>query len=140
LRQYELLFIISPKVVDQDIDKLVHQVRDHLTGMGAEILNLQKMGRRRLAYEIDRAREGYYVLIQFKGTGAEIPELERRLRVIDDILRYLTVRMDEDMRRMNRMKQARARRTSRKAHAGAARDSLPEQAFEGPDNPGREES
>jgi small subunit ribosomal protein S6 len=118
LRQYELLFIISPKVVDQEVDKLANQIKDHVAGLGAAITNVQRLGRRRLAYEIKHYREGHYVLIQFQGSGAEIPELERRLRVTDDVLRYITVRLDEGLKRVERMKHRRAQRAARRAHPG----------------------
>jgi small subunit ribosomal protein S6 len=130
LRQYELLFIISPKIADQEVDKLANQVKEYVAGLGAEIINVQRLGRRRLAYEIKHFREGHYVLIQFNGSGSEISELERRLRVTDDVLRYLTVRLDEDLRRADKMKQKRTRRVTVKSQAGAPKESGREEVFE----------
>jgi small subunit ribosomal protein S6 len=130
LRTYELLYIISPTVVDKDIDKLVDQVKDHITNLGGTITKNEKLGRRRLAYEIDRHREGTYVLNEFQSQGNEIPELERRLRVIDSVLRYLTVCLDPDVRRIERMKRKRAHRRMVKAQANAVGEHLSEGIFE----------
>jgi len=130
LKTYELLYIISPTIIDQEIDRVVDQVRDHVTNLGATVTKLEKLGRRSLAYQIKHHREGTYVLVQFQGTGQEIPELERRLRVMDPVLRYLTVCLDADLRRVERMKQKRADRRRAKAQAAAGGESLPEEAFD----------
>lgn len=115
MRTYELLYIISPNVIEQEVDQVVDQIKDHITNLGATITKVDKLGRRRLAYEINHFREGTYILVHFQGHGREIPELERRLRVMDNILRYLTVRLDEDLRHMERMKRKRASRRAVRA-------------------------
>lgn len=130
MRTYELLYIISPTVLDQEVDKLVDQVNDHITNLGAVIMNVEKLGRRRLAYEINHYREGTYVLIQFQSQGKEISELERRLRVMDNILRYLTVCLDPDLRRIERMKRRRAHRREVRAQADAMGEPLTEEVFD----------
>jgi small subunit ribosomal protein S6 len=77
------------------------------------------MGRRTLAYKIGRKTEGNYMLFEIEGTGREIAELERRMRVNDAILRYLTVRVDEERQRAEKLKARRTRKASRRPFAGA---------------------
>lgn len=130
MRTYELLYIISPTAADHEVDRVVDQVRDHVINLGAMISKLEKLGRRPLAYEINHHREGTYVLVQFQGRGQEIPELERRLRVMDTIVRYLTVRLDSDLRRIERMKRKRAERRAVRTQAEAIDEPLTKDAFE----------
>jgi len=139
LRTYELLFIISPTVIDQEVDRLADQVKDHVTNLGASITTVEKLGRRQLAYEINHHQEGTYVLIQFQGQGKEIPELERRLRVMENVLRYLTVNLDPDLKRIQRMKQRRATRRAARAQANAIGEPLTEGVFEEEEIPDLEE-
>lgn len=122
MRNYELLFIISPQVADHEVEGVIEQVKNHLTDLGATITKVENMGRRKLAYEINHFQEGTYALIQFESQGGEIGELERRLRVMDQVLRYLTVRLDRDLRRIARMKRKRERRRSEPARAGSAKE------------------
>jgi small subunit ribosomal protein S6 len=84
------------------------------------------MGKRQLAYEISHKRDGVYVLLEVDGSGAEIAELERRMRVNDRILRYMTVRVDEDRRRAEKLKSRRARKAERKPTRGAAKTQTAE--------------
>jgi small subunit ribosomal protein S6 len=78
------------------------------------------MGRRQLAYPIGRQTEGQYVLFEVEGTGREIAELERRMRVNDQVMRYITVRVDEDRRRAEKFKAKRARKASKRPFSGSA--------------------
>jgi small subunit ribosomal protein S6 len=118
MRVYEVLFIIAPNVEEGDIDTLVTQLSDIATNQGAQVTKTDRMGRRRLAYPIGKFNEGYYVVLTIEGTGAEIAELERRMRVSDAIIRYLTIRIDEDLKRAEKF---RARRAAQSAAAGAGR-------------------
>jgi small subunit ribosomal protein S6 len=79
------------------------------------------MGRRQLAYEINHRRDGIYVLLEVEGSGSEIAELERRMRVNDRILRYMTIRVDEDRRRAQKLKDRRARKAERRPLTGKAK-------------------
>jgi small subunit ribosomal protein S6 len=81
------------------------------------------MGRRQLAYKIGRNTEGQFMLFEIEGTGGEIAELERRMRVSDQVLRYLTVRVDEDRRRAEKFKERRARKAAKRPEKGSARGS-----------------
>jgi len=88
-----------------------------ITNQGGSITKTEMNGRRQLAYEINHKREGVYVLLEVEGTGGEIAELERRMRVNDQILRYMTIRVDEDRRRAEKLKGRRARKAARRGSA-----------------------
>ena len=135
MRNFVLLFIISPALVDQkDVDGVITQIKVHITNQGAVITKLEKLGRRQLAYPINHFREGTYVLVQFQAQGREISELERRLRVTDTILRYLTVRLDADLKHIGRMKRKRASRKAAKVKAHGMGEPLVDEDF-GDDEP-----
>ncbi|HSB09574.1 MAG TPA: 30S ribosomal protein S6 [Blastocatellia bacterium] len=125
MRVYEVLFIIAPNIEEGDIDTLVTQLSDVVTGQGATIAKLDRIGRRRLAYPIKKFNEGYYVVFTIEGTGAEIAELERRMRVTDAVVRYLTVRIDEDLKRADKLRARRAARAAATAGSRRSRRSEP---------------
>jgi small subunit ribosomal protein S6 len=112
MRIYEVLFIISPNVEEREIEAIITQLTDVLTSQGATVTKIDRMGRRRLAYQIKKFNDGYYVVLTVEGTGSELAEVERRMRVTDAIIRYLTIRVDEDLKRADKF---RARRASRAA-------------------------
>src|ERR1041384_6998941 len=87
MRVYEVLFIVAPNIEESDVDNLVTQLSDVATNQGAQITKVDRMGRRRLAYPIGKFNEGYYVVFTLEGTGAEIAELERRIRMSGDLKR-----------------------------------------------------
>ena len=118
MRVYEVLFIVAPTVDESDLETLITQMSDVLTSQGAEVTKIDRMGRRRLAYPIQKFNEGYYVVLTVEGTGSEIAEIERRMRVIDAIIRYLTIRIDEDLKRAEKFRE---RRSARAATAGTGR-------------------
>jgi small subunit ribosomal protein S6 len=113
-RIYEVMFIIEATASDEDVTRLSDGLRQVITDQGGTVTKHENMGRRTLAYPIDRKNEGIYVLFEVDGSGREIAELERRMRVNDQIIRYLTVRVDEDRRRAEKFKAKRARRASRR--------------------------
>jgi len=119
-RTYEVVFIVDPGVGDDEVMRLSETVQKIITSQGGHIVKTEMMGRRQLAYEINHKREGTYILLEIEGSGAEIAELERRMRVNDQILRYMTIRVDEDRRRAEKLKERRARKAARKAGAGGA--------------------
>jgi small subunit ribosomal protein S6 len=118
MRVYEVLFIIAPNVEEGDIDALITQLSDVITNQGAQITKTDRMGRRRLAYPIGKFNDGYYVVLTVEGSGAEIAEVERRMRVTDTIIRYITIRIDEDLKRAEKF---RARRAAQAAAGGGGR-------------------
>ena len=114
MRKYEVMFIVRPDVVEDDIDKLIAQMQGVVTGHDGQIEKVEKMGRRRLAYHIGRHKEGFYVLFVIEGTGYTVKEFERRLKVTDLVIKMLTVRTDEEIKRAEKFKEMRAKQRSRK--------------------------
>jgi small subunit ribosomal protein S6 len=125
MRVYEVLFIIAPNTEEGDIETLVTQMRDVITNQGAQVTNVNRMGRRRLAYPIGKFNDGHYVVLTVEGTGAEIAELERRMRVNDAVIRYITIRIDEDLKRAEKFRARRAARVRAGAGARGSRNSEP---------------
>ncbi len=117
-RVYELVFIVDPDLDEDSVTKLSENLQQIVTDQGGTIVKAESMGRRKLAYPINRRTEGHYMLFEIEGTGKEIAELERRMRVNDQIVRYITVRVDEDRKRAEKM---RARRASKASKAPANR-------------------
>ena len=118
MRVYEVLFIVAPNIEESDIDILVTQLSDVATNQGARIAKIDRMGRRRLAYPIGKFNDGHYVVFTVEGTGAEIAEVERRMRVTDAVIRYITIRIDEDLKRAEKF---RVRRVARAAASAGSR-------------------
>jgi small subunit ribosomal protein S6 len=119
-RVYEVVFIIDPATPEEDLTRLRDNLQNIVTEQGGRIVKNEVMGRRQLAYRIGRANEGIYVLFEVEGTGREIAELERRMRVSDQVLRYLTVRVDEDRQRAEKLKARRTRKASKRPLAAGA--------------------
>ncbi|HUB81182.1 MAG TPA: 30S ribosomal protein S6 [Bryobacteraceae bacterium] len=115
MRIYEELFIVKPDAPDEEVDALVEQLRTHLTNLGATVDKIDKWGKRRLAYKVDKYREGNYVLFQFTAKPEHVYEFERRLRVTDAVLKFLTVRVDETLKRLEKRKKARDKRAAKRA-------------------------
>ena len=120
MRIYEELFIIKPDATEEEIDQIIEQMQGVITHAGGTIDKLDKWGKRRLAYRVDKHREGYYVLIQFTAGPETVHELERRLRVTDAVIKFLTVRIDESLKLLEKKKKRREKRAHRKATAAPA--------------------
>jgi len=114
MRIYEELFIVKPDAPDEEVDALVEQLRTHLTNLGATVDKVEKWGKRRLAYKVDKYREGSYVLFQFSASPEHVHEFERRLRVADSVLKFLTVRVDETLKRLEKRKKERDKRAAKR--------------------------
>lgn len=97
VRQYELIYITPPEITEEALAELHQQVASVVEKFGGTIEKTEPWGRRRLAYEIDRYREGVYVLEVINGPGELTAELDRRLRVFDNVIRHMVVRVDEDL-------------------------------------------
>jgi small subunit ribosomal protein S6 len=113
------MFIVDPDAVEEDVTKLTENLRQTITDLGGTVTKNEDMGRRTLAYQIGHKNEGHYVLFEIEGSGREIAELERRMRVNDQVLRYITVRVDEDRQRAEKFKAKRARKALRRSGGGA---------------------
>jgi small subunit ribosomal protein S6 len=96
MRTYELVLVMPPTLDDQQVAAVVDQVRNFVLERQGEVIKVDHWGRRRLAYPIDRHREGIYVLAQFRLSPAYVSQLERRLDISEEVMRHLLVRMDED--------------------------------------------
>src|SRR5499433_4566970 len=103
--------------------RLSEAMQKIVTNQGGSVTRTEMMGRRQLAYEINHKRDGVYVLLEVEGSGGEIAELERRMRVNDQILRYMTVRVDEARRRADKLKQRRARKAAKQPSNGKAKQA-----------------
>ena len=114
MRNYEIMFIVNPTIAEEEIDKINTQIEAVITSGGGTIEKIEKMGKRRLAYEVDRHREGYYVLFVIAANGDIIKECERRLRVMDAVIKYITVRTDDETRRLEKMRHYRQKRAARR--------------------------
>src|SRR5882724_4264285 len=114
VRQYEVLFIVDPDADEDEVNKITDTFKQIITDQGGTITKAETLGRRQLAYEILHKREGTFVDLELEGSGKEIAELERRMRVNDRILRYLTVRMDEERRRAEKFKDKRTRKAAKR--------------------------
>ena len=117
-RSYEIVFIINPDAEDAEVMRLTEAAQKIITDQGGSIVKTEMMGKRRLAYEINHQRDGVYVLLEVEGSGREIAEFERRMRVNDRVLRYMTVRVDEYRRRAQKLKDRRARKAERRPTGG----------------------
>ena len=124
MRTYEILFIVRPDLPEEEIDGLVEPLKTVITGAGGVVDKLDKWGKRRLAYRVKKHREGYYTLLQFSTARAEtVKELERRLRVSDTVIKFLTVRIDEELKRMDKLKKRREKRATRQPPPAAATEA-----------------
>lgn len=129
-RFYEVMFIVRPDVLDEDLDKLIAGFEATVTAGGGAFRNVEKLGRRKLAYTVRKFNEGNYVVLTVDADGKLVAELERRLRVTEPVIKFLTVRMDEEEKRLNKVKAIRATRKKLSAQPAAAApaESVPEAA------------
>ncbi len=103
-RTYELMFIVRPDMTDEDLDKLIATLSAVVPTSGGTVKSVEKMGKRRLAYTVRRFHDGIYVLMTVEGDGAVMHELERRLRVTEPVIKFLTVRIDVEQKRLDKIK------------------------------------
>jgi len=118
-RTYEVMFIVRPDLVEEEMDKLISNLESHATSAGATVKNVERMGKRRLAYTVRRFNDGFYVLLTTDADGKAIHEIERRLRVSEPVIKFITVRMDEEQKRLEKIKQIRATKVKRSAAESA---------------------
>ena len=122
-RVYEVMFIVRPDVVEEEVDKLIAGFSTNVTNGGGVIKNVEKMGRRKLAYMVRKFNDGNYVLLTVEANGAVVLELERRLRVTEPVIKFITVRIDEEDKRLAKVKALRGVR--RKPEPASAPVSAP---------------
>jgi small subunit ribosomal protein S6 len=98
-RTYEILFIADPNLGEPEVDALTALIQGYVEKVGGRIQKVEKWGKKRLAYLIGKHREGSYVLIVAEGPAALVREVERRIRVTDGVVKFMTVRVDEELRK-----------------------------------------
>lgn len=111
-RVYEMMYIAEPETTGENLEKLNEAIEKLIQQEGGNVAKVENMGLRQLAYRINKRTEGHYVLFEIEGSGKEIAELERRMRVNDTIMRYITVRVDEDRKAAEKIRSKRERRRS----------------------------
>ena len=126
MRRYETIFVASPVLTDEQADELVRSFEGIIAEQGGELLKTDKWGRKKLAYEVQKFSEGYYTLFEMNAGPNLIAELERRFRNNDSVIKFLSVRMDEQAKAAERQKIRYEREGKRKAQAGIKERSLEE--------------
>jgi len=129
-RTYELMFIVRPDMAEEEQDKLLSTLEAAVTSSGGQVKNVERMGKRRLAYTVRRFNDGIYVLLTVEGSGGMVHELERRLRVTEPVIKFLTVRIDEKQKRIDKLKAIRD--AKRRTSAAPAPAATPEAVGEAP--------
>ena len=125
MRIYEELFIVKPDAPEEEIDAFIEQLKQVVAASGGSVEKADKWGVRRLAYRVAKREEGFYVLLQFTSGPETVKELERRLRVSDLALKFLTVRIDEKLKKIEKRKKIREKRAKRKPAPVVAAPAAP---------------
>jgi small subunit ribosomal protein S6 len=114
------MFIVRPDAVDEDVDKLIAGFTTSVTNGGGVVKNVEKMGRRKLAYVVRKFGDGNFILLTVDANGAVVTELERRLRVTEPVIKFITVRIDEEEKRLAKVRALRASRRKLSAEPAVA--------------------
>lgn len=133
-RVYEVMYIADPTTDTEGIETINKEIEELVGNQGGTIVSTDDMGRRQLAYKIKQFTEGYYFLFEIEGSGSEIAEIERRMRVNDKIFRYLTVRVDEERKAAAKIEAKREKRQERLSELLSKRNSNNEEGDESEDN------
>src|ERR1700682_2608429 len=142
MRIYEELFIVKPDAPDEEVDQFIEQMKSVVTNAGGSVDKVDKWGKRRLAHRVDKYREGDSLLFQFTAAPEAVKEFERRLGVSDVVIKFLTVRIDETLKRLEKRKKSRDKRAAKRSSAAppsaapSAPGQPPPQAGEAPAMPG----
>ena len=114
MRTYEVMFILKPDLPEEEADRIIAQMEGVVTSTGGVLRKTDRMGRRRLAYFVRRYREGQYVLLEAECEAATVQELERRLRVAEPVIKFQSVRIDEELKRASKLQQGRSKSSARR--------------------------
>lgn len=118
-RTYEVMFIVRPDIQEEDLDKLISGLEANITSGGGTVRSIEKLGRRKLAYMVNKFNDGNYVLLTIAAEGSLMGEIERRLRVSEPVIKFISVRMDEEEKRRAKIKAIRASRKKLSAQPAA---------------------
>ena len=125
-RLYDLIFICMPATPEEEITRLIGVLEQAVADKGARLEKIEKWGARKMAYRVAKQREGYYVYMALRSAQGEIiKELERRLRVADPVIKYMTVRLDEEIKRQQKLVGRRERRAKRRPRKPAGASAGP---------------
>src|SRR6202521_6286635 len=125
MRIYEELFIVRPDAPEEEIDQVIEQLTTLIASQGGNVDKSDKWGVRKLAYRVQKRTEGFYVLLQFVSKPETVMEIERRLRVTDQVLKFITVRIDEKMKKIEKRKKARDKRAAHRPAPQVAAPAAP---------------
>jgi small subunit ribosomal protein S6 len=103
-RTYELMFIVRPDMVEEDQEKLMSSVEAQVGNAGGTVKSVERMGKRRLAYNVRKFQDGIYMLMVLEGEGPMVKQVERRLRVTEPVIKFITVRVDQEQKRLAKVK------------------------------------
>lgn len=106
-RTYEVMYIVRPDLPEEETERVLSTVESNATTAGITVKNVERMGKRRLAYKVRKFQDGLYVLLTVEGPGSALAELERRLRVTEPVIKYISVRIDEEQKRLAKVKKIR---------------------------------
>jgi small subunit ribosomal protein S6 len=128
VRTYEVVFIAAPTLTSEELEAFITHAQNVVEGKNGKVVKVDNWGKKPLAYKIKKYRDAYYVVLTIEADGSAIAELERRFRVTDYVIRYLSVRIDEGLKRSEKLKAARQKKSASKKAAGvpAAEDALTE--------------
>jgi small subunit ribosomal protein S6 len=125
-RLYDVIFICRPDTPETDIDKVIATLESTAAEKGAKVESVAKWGRKRMAYRVQKLREGYFVYMVVRSSNGDVvKEIERRLKVADPVMKYLTVRLDEELKRQDKLKRHRERRAARRPRKAVAPAAVP---------------
>ncbi|MBI2839799.1 MAG: 30S ribosomal protein S6 [Acidobacteria bacterium] len=124
MRKYEVIFIVAPHLQEEEADALAQSLQKTLEKKGAALEKMEKWGKRRLAYAVAKQREGYYFLFVVDGAADAINELERKFKQTDDVIRFMTVRTDLELKAVAKRIAMRQREEAKKAAKGAGRSRV----------------
>ena len=132
MRTYEVAFIAAPTLTPEELDAFIAQMQTVVEGKNGKVVKVDNWGKKPLAYKIKKYRDGYYVIFTLEADGPIIAELERRFRVADHVIRFLSVRIDEDLKRSEKMTAARRRKAPATPAAAASPLGEPDGEFPAP--------
>jgi small subunit ribosomal protein S6 len=125
MRIYEQLIIVEPKATEEQINAVVSLVEEVVKNGGGTVEKVDKWGVRKLAYRVKKQSEGFYILIQFTAEGETVKEIERRMRVEEYLIKFISVRIDEKMKWIEKRKKVREKRAARRPERHAPSPSAP---------------
>lgn len=120
MRRYEVVFVLAPSLTEEEVEQLIETFSSVAKEKGAEIIEIDRWGRRRLAFPVSKHHEGYYTILTLEESESEaVFELERRFKVNDSVIRFLSVRIDQDLKRAEKFERKREARQKRRARQRA---------------------